>query len=261
MGRPGHGKSNPIRDRKLAEACLPFVDDAIRLRTPIAVLVSLQKICHIANELNVLGVWNLPAYFAYSGRYRLNEDVFLHPDVPRNHWANYVTHLKDEGRSGLSILARGTSRPFTLAEAEREAKRRKLYNWIFPLLHSYGFRDGLYCPFRTWALIYVSDKLVVLTPSQRALLGCVAHTAVSCIEEMVNKRHRGRRRHDKHGLTDRELEVLQQRALVGSTAEVAKALNIAEKTVDTHLSSARKKLKIDDTAIALLEAYKHGYIE
>jgi DNA-binding CsgD family transcriptional regulator len=62
-------------------------------------------------------------------------------------------------------------------------------------------------------------------------------------------------------LTPRELEVVQQRALLGCNAAIAKSLNISLETVDVHLRSVRKKLKTDDTAIALLEAYKRGLIE
>ena len=62
-------------------------------------------------------------------------------------------------------------------------------------------------------------------------------------------------------MTARELEVLQQRALLGSNAAIAKALDISVQTVDVHLRSARKKMKVEDTTIALLEAYKRGLIE
>ena len=58
-----------------------------------------------------------------------------------------------------------------------------------------------------------------------------------------------------------ELEVLQRRALLGSNAAIAKALDISIQTVDVHLRSARRKLKVEDTAIALLESYKRGLIE
>jgi DNA-binding CsgD family transcriptional regulator len=38
-------------------------------------------------------------------------------------------------------------------------------------------------------------------------------------------------------------------------------LDISVRTVEVHLRSARKKMKVEDTAIALLEAYKRGLIE
>ncbi len=62
-------------------------------------------------------------------------------------------------------------------------------------------------------------------------------------------------------MTPRELDVLQQRALLGKNAAVAKELNISVETVETHLRNIRKKLQVDDTAVALLKAYKHGLIE
>ena len=55
--------------------------------------------------------------------------------------------------------------------------------------------------------------------------------------------------------------MLQQRAFFATNAAVAKEMNISVDTVETHLRNIRKKLRVDDTAIALLEAYKHGLIE
>jgi DNA-binding CsgD family transcriptional regulator len=54
---------------------------------------------------------------------------------------------------------------------------------------------------------------------------------------------------------------LQQGALLGGNAAIAKMLDISIQTVDVHLRNVRKKLKVEDTAIALLEAYKRGLIE
>jgi DNA-binding NarL/FixJ family response regulator len=81
---------------------------------------------------------------------------------------------------------------------------------------------------------------------------------------MVKAQGRSRRRNAKTAeadLTPRELDVLQHRALRSSNAAVAKELEISVDTVEVHLRSIRKKLKVDDTAIALLEAYKRGLIE
>jgi DNA-binding CsgD family transcriptional regulator len=243
---------------RLAEACLPFADEALKIRTAEAVLVALGRISRIVN-VDVLGTWYLPSYFAFRTDFKVGENVFLHPDAPAGYYANYLHHLKTEGRSTLASRARLASAQFTIAAAERDDKRRKNAGWIYSFLRSYGIRDGLYCPFRTWALIYSSNRLLALKPAQRALLTCVAHTAVNRIENIVTERHS--KRHTKPAeLTAREIEVLQQRATVGSTAAIAKALNIDVKTVDSHLASARRKLKVDDTAIALLEAFSRGLI-
>jgi two-component system nitrate/nitrite response regulator NarL len=104
---------------------------------------------------------------------------------------------------------------------------------------------------------------LALRLSQRTFLAAAAQAAIGRIEEIVNsrrKRQRGKKV-DTFDMTARELEVLQQRALLGSNAAIAKALDISVQTVDVHLRSARKKMKVEDTAIALLEAYKRGLIE
>jgi DNA-binding CsgD family transcriptional regulator len=102
-----------------------------------------------------------------------------------------------------------------------------------------------------------------LRPSQRTFLAGAAQAAIGRIEEIMNSRRKRRRgkKIDTFDMTARELEVLQQRALLGSNRAIAKALDISIQTVDVHLRSARKKKKVEDTAIALLEAYKRGLIE
>jgi DNA-binding CsgD family transcriptional regulator len=130
-------------------------------------------------------------------------------------------------------------------------------------LRTYNIRDGLYCTYRAWAVVFISSNLLVLRLSQRTFLGAAAQAAIGRIEELVNSRHKRRRRKkvDMFDVTARELEVLQQRALLGSNVAIAKALDISVQTVDVHLRSVRKKMKVEDTAIALLEAYKRGLIE
>jgi DNA-binding CsgD family transcriptional regulator len=46
------------------------------------------------------------------------------------------------------------------------------------------------------------------------------------------------------------LEVLQQSAFLGCNAAISKTLDISIQTVDVYLRNARKKLKVEDTAIA-----------
>jgi DNA-binding CsgD family transcriptional regulator len=152
--------------------------------------------------------------------------------------------------------------PFTFAEAERDQCRSQA-DWIFGFSRSYNMRDGLYCTYRAWAVVFISTKLLALRPSQRAFLAAAAQAAIGRIEDIVNSRRKRPRGKgvDTFDMTTRELEVLQQRALLGSNAAIAKALDISIQTVDVHLRRARKKLKVEDTAIALLEAYKRRLIE
>ena len=183
-------------------------------------------------------------------------------DVGRLHTPLAVLVALQNLRSHGMLKARRTSAPFTFTETERDGSASQT-NWIFGFLRSYNMRDGLYCTYRAWAAVFVSTKIVVLRPSQRAFLAAAAQGAIGRIEDIVNSRRKRRRgkKVNTFDLTARELEVLQRRALLGSNAAIAKALDISIQTVEVHLRSARRKLKVEDTAIALLESYKRGLIE
>ena len=101
-------------------------------------------------------------------------------------------------------------------------------SWIFGFLRSYNIRDGLYCTYRAWAVVFISSKLLALRLSQHTFLAAAAQVAIGRIEEIVNSRRKRRRgkKVDTFDMTARELEVLQQRALLGSNAATAKALDI-----------------------------------
>jgi DNA-binding CsgD family transcriptional regulator len=247
---------------RLAHAALQFADDVTRLQTPNAVLVALQNMSRSTVGINVMGTWHLPRYFENNiDTWRDGEMLFLHPDVPDDYWPSYQKQFAIHGFSALALKARSCSTPFTFAEAETETKARKARNWIFDFCRSYDIRDGLYCTYGEWAVVFISTKLLALRPFQRAFLAVAGQAAVGRIEAIVKTPRRRRKKSTKTDLTPRELEVVQQRALLGCNAAIAKSLNICLETVDVHLHSARKKLKTDDTAIALLEAYKRGLID
>jgi DNA-binding NarL/FixJ family response regulator len=126
-------------------------------------------------------------------------------------------------------------------------------------MRSYNFNDGLYCSFRRWNCIFVSPQLLALAPGCRALLTVAAQFAVGRIEDLAMQPRKGRKTGNL--LTPRECEVLQQVAVIGDNAGVAKALNISLVSVDTHLSKARKKLGVKSTGQALLTAFKNRLIE
>jgi DNA-binding CsgD family transcriptional regulator len=246
----------------LARAVQQFADDVGRLHTPLAVLVALQNVSLCTLGVQVLGAWALPRYFKDEiTDWREGENLFFHPDVPRSFWPEYLKQFAEHGYSALTLKARRTSVPFTFAEAEPDDSGGQV-SWIFGFFRSYNIRDGLYCTYRAWAVAFISTKILALRLSQRAFLAAAAQAAIGRIEDIVNSRRKQRRQKvDTFNMTARELEVLQQRALLGSNAAIAKALNISVLTVDVHLRSARKKMKVEDAAIALLEAYKRGLIE
>jgi DNA-binding CsgD family transcriptional regulator len=61
-------------------------------------------------------------------------------------------------------------------------------------------------------------------------------------------------------LTPRELEVLEQLALGGGNADLARALFVSENTVKTHLASIYRKLDVERRVDALRVARQRGII-
>jgi DNA-binding CsgD family transcriptional regulator len=248
---------------RLATAVQQFADDVGRLHTPLAVLVALQNVSHCTLGVKVLGAWILARNLKEDRitDSREGENIFFHPDVPRSFWPEYLKQYTEHGYSALTLKAQRASIPFTFAEAEHDHSGSQA-SWIFDFFRRYDTRDGLYCTYREWAVVFISTKLLALRPSQRAFLAAAAQAAIGRIENIVKSRRKGRNgKKVDFDLTARELEILQQRAFLGCNAAISKALDISIQTVDVHLRNARKKLKVEDTAIALLEAYKRGLIE
>jgi len=138
---------------RLANAVEQFADDVGRLRSPLAVLVALQNVSHCTVGVEVLGAWAMRRYFKDEiTDWREGENLFFHPDVRRSFWPDYLKQFAEHGYSTLTLKARRTSVPFTLAEAERDEAVSQA-NWIFGFLRSHNIRDGLYCTYRAWAVL------------------------------------------------------------------------------------------------------------
>lgn len=74
----------------------------------------------------------------------------------------------------------------------------------------------------------------------------------------------GTRRHIKEEwekLTGREMDVLRLMAKGCSNKEIAKSLDISEKTVKNHITNIFRKLQVDDRTQAVLFAIKHHLVE
>ena len=65
---------------------------------------------------------------------------------------------------------------------------------------------------------------------------------------------------DKYILTKREKEVFKLLVTNKTTKEIAKALNISEKTVRNHISNTMQKLGCKGRASAVIELLKLGEI-
>lgn len=72
---------------------------------------------------------------------------------------------------------------------------------------------------------------------------------------------RRRHREDWETCTEREMDVLKLMSQGQSNKEIAKNLNISEKTVKNHITSIFRKLQVEDRTQAVLFAIKHHMVE
>jgi len=195
------------RMSEISEATLKFADDVSRLCTPVAVLVGLQNLSRSTVGIGVLGAWSLPRYIRERVEQRqMGGNLWLHPDVPADYWPRYQEKFAAHGLSVLALKARVASVPFTFAEVEKESKERQTSNWVFGFMRSLGIRDGLYCVYRNWSVVFISTRLLALSPANRTFLAGAGQIAVGRIERLMKVPRRRRRGNSKEtDLTPREL--------------------------------------------------------
>lgn len=233
------------------------------LHTPTAVLDEVSEFsCHHF-DVGLFGTWHLPGTFSgQEDTWIPGETTFMHRSVPKDFFQRFREHYKANGYSSMSLKGRQESAPFTLAEAEKDAKKQRLHNrWIFPFLREYRIMDGLYCPFRRWVCVFISPKLLALSLGERFILSTAGQITVGRIESLTMKSRKRRALRKAPSLTPREAEVLQQLVILGDNAAVAASLNISLHSVNMHLTSVRKKLGVKSTVQAVLAAHKWRLIE
>ena len=81
--------------------------------------------------------------------------------------------------------------------------------------------------------------------------------ALDAIQEAVAADRKGPVR---HGLTDRELQVLRLLASGKTNKVIARELSLSEKTVDRHVSNIFDKVNVASRAAATAFAYEHDLI-
>ena len=70
-----------------------------------------------------------------------------------------------------------------------------------------------------------------------------------------------RRRDEGESLTSRELEVLTLISKGGNNKDIARSLDISEKTVKNHITNIFRKLEVEDRTQAVIYAIKHQMVD
>lgn len=219
-------------------------------RRPADVLTALQTVSvKHSSGLKVYGAWFVPRRaYRYDER-RIGRCVFFHPKFPgKEFWAQYQKLVKKHGASMLGEYGRTRSHPFTLTEAMRDLQLAGEARWPFDLLSQFGIRDGLYCPFRRWVVMYYAAHPLQIERSDRYVLGMAANVAIERMEQLVKI---SRRSKQDYGLTDREKIVLRLLAQGRRAAEIAAQLQLSQSTVRTYVRRILKRLKARTIAHAV----------
>jgi DNA-binding NarL/FixJ family response regulator len=92
-----------------------------------------------------------------------------------------------------------------------------------------------------------------LARGESSLDGAIARMMLGTFQKTNSKKV-------EHGLTDRELEILQQLADGFYCKEIAQTLGISQATVNFHCGNLYKKLHVQSQRSAILEAKKRGIL-
>lgn len=239
-----------------ASAALRFATTVRQIEKPADVLAALQNALP-ASDLRVAAAWYLAKSYTDHAAIIPGKTLFIHDSLPLAAlWSDYKSLVHSNGAASIFALGRSKSAPFTLTEAMRQLQLAGDEDWIVHMFRRYHIRDGLYCPFRRWALTFWSPKLLDrLSPDTRAMLFTVAGLAIGRIDTLVRKPEQFE---TSTRLSERELSVLRLISCGQSNAEVAAHLKIGPETVKHHVKRAMRKLNARDRAQAVASAIRQG---
>ena len=131
--------------------------------------------------------------------------------------------------------------------------------WSDELFLKYGMRDLLGCPVGgRWVVGFWSHKALSIDQQTRNMIFAAASFSALRLEQLT--RPDFARTEGPARLTPREIAVLRLISTGARHREVAKALQIGEETVRSHLKKAQLKLDVRNRAHAVSEALRQNLI-
>jgi LuxR family quorum sensing-dependent transcriptional regulator len=238
-----------------------FTDLVAEGRTPDEVLDALDvfaKKC--LSPLSALGAARFPIQTSDWRSTRLGRDAFLHSSVPKGWWDEYSAMAQREHDPGV-MMARLSLMACSLSETMKMLDPVGIDRWPYEVSLKYGIRDALTCSVgRRWLVSYWSPKVLstILTQPMRIILFAAASFAALRLEQMID--HDPRWMGKRAKVTPRELAVLRLMSMGKRTEEIAKALDLGEETIRSHLKKVQTKLGVRNRAQATAEAVRQQLI-
>jgi LuxR family quorum sensing-dependent transcriptional regulator len=242
---------------KLLDYSLQVAD----LSAPDDVLNELHAITSAAFDLRILAAARIPRSFIDFNSMRLGKTVFLHKEAPKGWWEEWWAFAQHNNPIGY-MMGRASIAPFTWTEALHLLQPIGIDRGGYELALKYHMRDGLTCPVGgRWLVIFWSNKVLskALTQPSRIMIFGAASFAAMRLEQLVGAAT------DCSGevqpsLTARELAVLRLAAVGKSDKEIAKALELGDETIRTHMKKAQAKLGVRNRTHAVAEGIRQYLI-
>ncbi|MFZ1106597.1 MAG: LuxR C-terminal-related transcriptional regulator [Hyphomicrobiaceae bacterium] len=244
----------------LQASFMSYAGGVERLSSPTEVLNELHAITMNGLSLSVLGAVRMPMKSENWDSLEIGRSAFLHEDVPKGWWEEHSALARGKFRPVLSLASSGMA-ALTWTEVRRMVQPIGVDLWSNDLALKHGMRDGLTCPVGgRWVIAFWSRKVLsnLLTQPARIMIVAAASFAALRLEQLAGpdpKRIDARCR-----LTPRELAVLRLVSMGAQSAEVARALELGEETVRTHLKKAQAKLGVRSRTQAVAEALRQCLI-
>lgn len=226
------------------------------LAAPEEVLNRLHDIVSKTTLIRVHGANRFPTKVGDWRRVELGKNTFIHHSVPQGWIEEWNAFIKSGHCIGL-MTARMCLAPISWTEITRMLEPVGIDRWPFDLAQKYGMRDGYICPVGgRWVVGFWSPKVLdcSFTQQARGLLYMAASAAAVRLERLVG--YEARRIDSRGHLTPREQSVLRHASFGETLEEIAKALNLGEETVRSHMKKAQAKLGTRNRTHTVAEAMR-----
>ena len=254
---------NTLRRPGFADLQAGLIDYASRvdqLRSPDEVLNELHTITTRTLPLSVLGAARFPLKSGDWDSIVLGRSLFLHKEIPETWWEDHKALAPSKFRPVL-FLAQSSMGSHTWTEVRRMLQPIGVDQWAYELGLKYGIRDGFTCPVGgRWVVGFWSRKDLsnVLTQPIRIMIVAAASFAALRLEQLAGPDPN--RIGSRSCLTPRELAVLRLVSAGAQSQDVARALDLGEETVRSHLKKAQTKLGARNRTHAVVEALRQNLI-
>ena len=244
----------------LQAGLIDYASRVDQLRSPDEVLNELHAITTKSLPLSVLGAARFPLKSGDWESIVLGRSAFLHEDVPEGWWEEHNVLTQGKFRPML-FLAQSSMGSHTWTEVKRMLQPIGTDQLAYELGLKYGMRDGFTCPVGgRWAVGFWSRKDLsnILTQPIRIMIVAAASFAALRLEQLAGPDPK--RIGSRSCLTPRELAVLRLVSAGAQSQDVARALELGEETVRSHLKKAQTKLGARNRTQAVAEALRQSLI-